>query len=320
MSATRLTQGVAPKVAEVATQLLAAWDDIQVKRFIEVTATSISSCLDKDKEEFLFPSALAVSFYKKVSVLIVNKNQVNNLMERVEKVVLSEVPVLQVFVPGFLMKFGDKVLARAFHTMTFGDSSDSATSLNARYAVTKQSTESLDFQQSIHYIGGSNVKSVLRTAFRNKSPNSEWRRVIDTIKKNFVVNSLAEAPRQELMAWTLAQDRGKLQKISDKALSFFLQLAREVKPLERLDGSLLNSEVFDVVGKSTSLLSLWDSLRGSLNESESFKLLHAIVNHFCVTWRNGIVSRKQDEMALAKRGVQKFGTDGIAFRAKLGGH
>ena len=54
-------------------------------------------------------------------------------------------------------------------------------------------------------------------------------------------------------------------------------------------------------------------------EKESFKLLHASNSmQFCVTWRNGIIGRRQDEMAVHKE-AQKFGTGGVAFRATLGG-
>jgi len=186
-----------------------------------------------------------------------------------------------------------------------------------RYAATHQSTQSLDFKQNMHYIGGSNVKSVLRHALTIKHKNEEWKKVLSTIRSNFVISELSEAPDAELMAWTTAVDRGKLTKISAKALEFFVQLGREVKPLERLDGSLINDEVIQTITKSAYLLLRWDELKGSLNEKESFKLLHALTHHFCVTWRNGIIGRRHDEMALSKE-AQKFGTGGISFRSRLG--
>ena len=90
-----------------------------------------------------------------------------------------------------------------------------------------------------------------------------------------------------------------------------------MKPLERLDGSILSDQVLDVVCNSPSILARWDKLKGILSEQQSFKLLHAITCHFCVTWRNGVIGRRHDELSMAKT-AQKHGTGGVAFRAKLG--
>ncbi|KAK3931223.1 Transposable element Hobo transposase, partial [Frankliniella fusca] len=217
----------------------------------------------------------------------------------------------------FLKHFSNKMLAYVCRSIRCENIETETQSLHERYATAKQSTDSLDFKQNMHFIGGSNVKSILRTALRKKN-SGEWARVIQTIRNNFLVSELSNAPAADLMECTLRLDRGKLLKISDIALQFFVKLGTLVKPLERLDGSLLNSEVFDCVGKSSDLLRIWSELKGSLSESESFKFLHALISQFWITWRNGIVTRRQDEMALRKHS-EKLGTGSVAFRAKLAG-
>ncbi|KAK3913148.1 Zinc finger protein 462 [Frankliniella fusca] len=222
-----------------------------------------------------------------------------------------------VFLSSFTRKFSEKLLAYVLHSIS--DKNNAAfVTLEERYAVTHQSTISIEFKQNMHYIGGSNVKSFLKNALRVRHRSEEWQRVISTVRENFLITELSHAPDKELMAWTESVDRGKLTKISAKALDFFVQLGADIKPLERLDGSLLNDEVIDKISSSPPLLLRWDELKGKLSEKEAFKLLHALTMHFCVTWRNGIIGRRHDEMAAAKE-AQKFGTGGVAFRSRLGG-
>lgn len=221
------------------------------------------------------------------------------------------------FLSSFAQKFSEKLLAHVLHAIS-DKSSATFVTLEERYAVTSQSTTSVSFKQDMHYIGGSNVKSFLKNALRVKHRSEEWHRVISTVREKFLISEFSNAPDKELMAWTESVDRGKLTKISAKALEFFVQLGAEVKPLERLDGSLVNDEVIEKISNSPHLLLRWDELKGNLSECEAFKLLHALTMHFCVTWRNGIIGRRHDEMAAAKE-AQKFGTSGVAFRSKLGG-
>jgi len=57
--------------------------------------------------------------------------------------------------------------------------------LSSTYAATEQSVTSLDFKQNMHYIGGSNVHSVLVTGLSKKDPSNEWKRIICTLRKFF---------------------------------------------------------------------------------------------------------------------------------------
>jgi len=84
-------------------------------------------------------------------------------------------------------------------------------------------------------------------------------------------------------------------------------LGRIVKPLERVDGSLILDEVMQKVASSTELRDLWDRLvQDTLLPEESFKLLHALCYHFCVTWRAGIISRRKDELNASTHARQKW--------------
>jgi len=56
------------------------------------------------------------------------------------------------------------------------------------------------------------------------------------IKEVFLSGESAKAPDDDIIAWTKAQDRGKLLNISENALNFFVRLGGVVKPLERFDG------------------------------------------------------------------------------------
>lgn len=264
-------------------------------------------------------SALCSAFQKHLSIVLVDASFREKFTSSVSTVLDLSPGVCKtnVFLPVFTRKFGNRLLAYLVRVIT-KDANAEFSALETRYAVTYQSTRSLDFKQNMHYIGGSNVKSVIRSALRIKHRNDEWHRVLNTLKDHFLISDFAKAPDSDLMQWTVSVDRGGLTKISGKALDFFVQLGTEVKPLERLDGSLITDEVIDKVSKSAPLLLRWDELKGALSEKESFKLLHSLVHQFCITWRNGIIGRRKDEMDAAAE-AQKFGTGGLAMRAVLGG-
>jgi hypothetical protein len=174
--------------------------------------------------------------------------------------------------------------------------------------------------QTLHYVGGSNVKSILKTAYRIKNRTPEWRRVVAAIRSYLLSSDLSAAPESEIIEWTKEQSRGGLSFISDNLFKFMLELSESVKILEHMDGSLYTDEVIDKVASSGSLIRLWDVvLQGSLPTDESFKLLHALCSHFCNTWRNGIISRRLNELCDNRESVggAKHGQSGVAFRATI---
>lgn len=183
----------------------------------------------------------------------------------------------------FLRDFSTQLLSYFIHYMLTDGEDVSNVPISARFVISGQPTDTLDFKQVIHYIGGANVKCILRTALRIKNPNCEWTRIIDAIKKYFIVGESACAPDATLMEWTLDQDRGGLIKISAPFLDFFVELGTAVNILEHTDGSLFVDEVMNTVTSSGKLIRLWDeALKGSLPSDESFKLLHAVVLTFVI--------------------------------------
>lgn len=314
MKDTRLDAGFAPQLASLSSVLK---EHVHSDN-MAITFTKVCEGLYQflqQKNSFIFPSALAGAFYENQSKFIVNLNARASLLELLSNHVSTSTELLDLLLSKFLFKFSQKILSHILHEIG-AHREEEYLSLEQRYANTLQSVNSMDFRQNMHYIGGSNVKSILKTALRFKHPNEEWQKVIKTIKDHFLISELSTAPAPVLMAWTDSLDRGRLTKISLNALEFFVQLGKEVKPLEQLDGSLLTDKVFDQVSQSASILYRWGKLKGDLSEEESFKLLHALVCHFCVTWRNGIIGRRKDMMALEKN-AQKFGTGGVAFRATI---
>ncbi|XP_034237898.1 uncharacterized protein LOC117643253 [Thrips palmi] len=318
MQATKQTKGFAGSTTLIAAQLEKQCDSATMEMCFKSICDRLLDFL-KIKSDFLFPSAFAGAFLTNLSVVVVDRPLRASIQCSLSILAEMSNDVSNVFVTMFIRNFAEKLLAYMLRVLSKGIGS-SFVPLEQQYAVTNQSTCSTEFKQNMHFIGGSNVKSILRSALRIKHRNEEWQRLIATIKEQFVVSDFACAPDSELMAWTESVDRGRLTKISKKALVFFVHLGIEVKPLERRDGSLLNEEVIEKIMSSPgspSLLLRWDELKGSLTERESYKLMLSLTHQFCISWRNGIIGRREDERA-ASKGGQKFGTGGVSFRANLG--
>lgn len=274
----------------------------------------------KSCNSYLTPSDLRAAFLSSSTKFSVNQGERKEIIELLKKLINISERALNIFLGTFLRIFSSQLLGYFIHYMLHDGEEATNIPLSARFCIATQPTDTLDFKQVIHYIAGSNVKSVLRTALRVKNPNSEWRRIVETIKRYFLVGEHAAAPDEILMEWTLTQDRGGLIKVGGLLLDFFVELGVTVNVLEHMDGSLHQSEVITAVTNSGKLIRLWDeAVKGSLPDDESFKLLHALCCHFCCSWRNGIVSRRLDELA-AKGGTvggNKHGKSGVAFRATL---
>lgn len=314
MQATKLSGGFARRTSQVASHLENQCESTAVEACFKTLCEKLLSFLQV-KSDFLLPSDFACAFLKNSSAVVVDRSLRESILCDFLKVAEISSDISNVFVTCFIRNFAAKLLAYVLRVFGKGVGYDFVP-LEEQYAVTHQSTGSTEFKQNMHYIGGSNVKSILRKALKIKHRNEEWQRLVDTLKTQFIVSELACAPDSELMAWTESVDRGRLTKISKKALDFFVQLGIEVKPLERSDGSVLTEEVIEKVFTSPSLLLRWDELKGSLTETESYKLMLSLAHQFCITWRNGVIGRREDERAVSK--VQsKFGTGGVSFRANL---
>ena len=270
--------------------------------------------------KFSTPSALRLEFQKSIAIFNSNVVERDGLVNSLKSFVETSQQIANLFSGSFIRRFSNELLAFYLKCMVNkGPNNAECIPLSTKFVVTGQKTDSMDFKQLMHYVGGSNIKSILRTAFRIKNPNHEWLRVIKAVKDYFLVSELAQAPDEEIMAWTLSQDRGGLTKICGSLLEFFVELGATVKVLEHFDGSLYVEEVIEKVTNSSKLICMWDmTLNGALTSQESFKLLHAICSYFCNTWRRGIVTRRLDELCSEKESVgAKHGMAGVAFRATL---
>jgi hypothetical protein len=220
------------------------------------------------------------------------------------------------FLTAVMRHMSNKLLAFIAHWLAHGKDSPIVMSASL-YSETKQSLHSMEFKQTLHYTAGANVKSILRCAWRKWGQNDECKAVIKTLRDNFLVGGPQDAADNEFMAWTLCQDRGKLIKINDQALSFFLELSAIVQPLEHFDGCLHVEEVMEKIASYPKIIYLWGELvKDTLAKELSFKLLHSLVTCFCNTWRSGIISRRMDELQSSKT-ADALGTSGVAFRPKV---
>lgn len=223
------------------------------------------------------------------------------------------------FFAQLIRQLGSEVLSFYIHfRINNGEDNASTVPLGERFVIKSQPTDTLDFKQTMHYVGGANVKSILRSPTGIKNPNHVWLRVIDVVKNHFLITELATAPKAELIAWTESVDRGGLTKINAKLLDFFVELGATVKVLEHFDGSLYVEEVLQKVADNSKLVCLWSEiLKGSLPEVQSLKLLHNLCTYFCNTWRKGIVGRRLDEISASQSVGAKHGMAGVAFRTTI---
>lgn len=271
-------------------------------------------------DKFLLPSELREEFLKSVALYCADCSERKELVEELTAMFDISVEAANFFWGTFIRKFANELLAYYIHFMVHnGEDYVAIVPVAARFVLTSQPTDTLDFKQTMHYVGGANVKSILRAALKIKNKNHEWLRVIEVVKKYFLISEFAAAPEAELMAWTETQDRGGLTKISSNLLNFYVNLGATVKIMEHCDGSLYVDEVMEKVMESSTLLCLWDeTLKDALSKEQSFKLMHALCSYFCSTWRRGIITRRIDEMSAVNESVGvKHGMSGVPFRATI---
>ena len=200
---TKLTYGALPAMVTAANGVEKHCDNEVMDNFFRI----ICEGLYIKKSDFLFPSAFAVAFYENCSTFTVDKESRAMLFSLLSSLFTDTPTIMNLFLGAFIRKFSSKLLAHILHVLV-NDGTEELKSLEERYASTVQSTSTVDFKQTMHFIGGSNVKSVLRTALSIKKPNSEWKKVIDTIRTHFLISDFSQAPEPELIKWTFALDRG----------------------------------------------------------------------------------------------------------------
>lgn len=132
------------------------------KAFVGCLAGALFACFSLGTKFFL-PSHLREVYMKGSAILLANKEKKEELHIKVLSAIACEECERDIifFKTTFIRKFSLKVLAFIFHWLVNGEDSPIQQS-EKRYIKTKQSLDTVDFKQTLHYTAGSNVKSVLR--------------------------------------------------------------------------------------------------------------------------------------------------------------
>jgi len=272
-----------------------------VQRFFDVTADQLWKCIPAPKVQST--SEFHSQYVAAIVSLLSNNREV--LMEALESCVIMPPPVLQCFLCQFINLLSIRVEAafvRAVRTPH----------VSSVYSGTSECRDNLqdrEIQQTVHYVGGAAVKSVLSKATR-ASKSTNWKNISSVTQKRILVGELVEAPAEILCQWTDSRNRGVLKFIGSDMLVFFMALCEILKQLEKDDGSLLHAEVIQHVKTSYLMSLLWDELiNDSLEEDESELLKYQLILSFTNTWGSSIAQRRLN--AVVNPG------DNEALRAKL---
>jgi len=305
--------GKGPLIVEAAEELLKLIECEEMITFSTSVFTGLyNSGMFSGKGNLHLPSDLRTSFVKATAGFMGNLTERKTISDLLCKLLPEKVSLLPLLIPCIIRQ-----MSQVLVVFIVGRLIGEVENLDSIRVNTDENTSSVDFIQNMHYVGGSNVCSVLRTERRYANGSEEWASVIRVLKDNFIASDLTEPPPPEFSEWTDLQSNGGLIKVTRSAGEFFVALGQLVKPLERIDGSLINEDVIENVCSTPKMLVLWDALvKDCLPKTQSFKLLHAICNHFCVTWRSGIISRRMDAIQKKKKSSQQ-GKGGINFRATL---
>lgn len=315
MERSPLCHSIALKIAAAARRMRENLANECVKVFFEKICDLFMSCFS-DGTDYFLPSKLIEAYLKNVARTITNQKHREDLLDLIS--VVGDIPnqrIADLVLASVMRPFANTLLAFIIRSVVKGEGSQ-ACPLSAQYAVSNDKTDSVEFKNILHYIAGSNVKSVLRPLMKSRL-GEEQERLVSTIRQNILVADLADAPDAELVAWTETQDRGGLSKVTGKVLDFFVELGKIATVTERKDGSLLNEEFIEKVCCSRVVVLMWDDIiKNSLPSIQSFDLLHKLILKFTYTWRTGIVGRRMDEWS-ANRPQQKHGMGGVAFRPQV---
>ncbi|XP_026283479.2 uncharacterized protein LOC113209924 [Frankliniella occidentalis] len=305
--------GPGPAIVAACEEILTCEDSEDWKSFVQAVTVSLHRCID-GHNKFSLPSDLKAQFLIGSAHYARDEDARSSLKSKLSSVIGDHVAVFDLLLSCLIRLYSTKLLSFTLHHIN-----NQVPKLSDTYTVTKQKTDTLDFKQNMHYIGGANLKSMLGKGLVIKKENrtEEHIRYLGVLKSQFLIGEFCCAPDKELMAWTLSQDRGGLKKINAKALDLFVALGIIVKDLEHFDGSLYLNEVFEKVTTSPDILLKWDDIiRDLLPKKESWSLLYGLCYYFSNTWRSGIVSRRKDELS-TRKDAPKHGTSGVSFRAKL---
>jgi len=161
--------------------------------------------------------------------------------------------------------------------------------------------DDVNFQQTVHYIGGSCVKSVIGFSNRYKN-NEKWKRIFDVVKEQMLVGSLVDAPSDDVVAWTNARDRGGLKFISESVWSLLMALSGILTKNEESHGINLENVCQTFYSDEILMLSWMDIIQGKLDEEESKLLLNTFCDKYINAWGHGVTLRRKNTELNPTRG------------------
>jgi len=298
IASTRGDVGLTGDAKKIAIKLLSSESDMNT--FVDIIAKEIWDCLPP-------PSAILLSRFNSIYVQSTNRFLAD--MEKRREIIncLSEILSEQFPTQTYEWFFGSVSLklareAEAFILQCMREPHQVLVS-----TVNRDDVDDQKFQQSVYYVGGSAVKSVLRLACR--SNDKKWNSIVTCITENFLTGPLVSAPSSEVTEWTEAVDRGGLKLIKEKVFVFLMALSTILVKVEEDTGNVMHEKVMASV-KEDPILLLWDDIiEGSLSTEDSDFLLGKICYFFVNTWGAGVALRRKNEAL----GV----TDKAPFRSTL---
>ena len=305
--------GNGPKILSLINQVKLLLSSPEWKDFMMKLSASITKCLPSSYNSpgrgkiYPMPSEVRAIFTKGLSKILTTsiKSEYFQLLQ--EMLPQEKGEIIKLFLSTFIRRFGHLILAYVFRCMK------KAVAPNAVATTKKPKTdaEMKWFKETVHYVGGSVIRRILKFALPLQEKYTKWNKITEVIRSHFLIGDLAFSPDEELIEWTKKQDRGGLLYLGDKALTFFTEVGLMSEELTSPAGDL----DFDAV--KTKILSgqvyyIWDSLiQGELeSRADSELLLDLCIKHFCNTWGVGTAKMKLNEM-------HSKGTDNATLRPSL---
>lgn len=297
-----------PDIKLLASSLLQVVEvDSNWRVFIDFVSDQIFSCFPSSTETKV--SQISQVFLKSLNTLMSGSERDECLQKMLACGAAASSPTVQ---QHFLNKFVEKL---SFNLEEFIIKSMNNPSLfNFEEVSSCDDMEpDLNVKQTVHYVGGCVVRKILKRASQSTAP--DWQDIKAVTLSRFVTGSLADAPPDEIGAWTAVRDRGGLKHISHSVWVYLMGVSGVLKAAEEDDGSVLHARVWSLVRKDEGLQSLWSDCVGDLNCAASEILQELVVTTFSNTWGQGVRMRRMNQLVVkASNNVSLRG--GLAGRSK----
>lgn len=281
-------RGISCDIKNVANKLKASLQQEEIRNIIVLAGGMLWSCIPALSSQ---PDEIHSQFLSATHRLLASKDR-DNIVELLRPVLPDySDKVIQWFLADFIIRLGKPVelfLIRALQAplqvliKTVPSFSD------------RDNLDDLEFQETVHFIGGSSVKKILNKGMRAQL-NDVWQKVVEVVKHKFLIGSLVTASFEIIMQWTVTQDRGGLKYINEGVWFFFMSLSGVLKEVEKEYGSVPHRHVICRVMNCNIMLALWSEIiEESLSCEDSDFLLEEIVAAFTNTWGNGLARRHKN--------------------------